>query len=177
MRFSQHFKAVGTLVHGIYTIDKIYEDDKLDWDDTPAIMSFIGGQILIWGGDFLDWRKIHKKPLYVIEAAVLAGGIASYAIGGREGLVAYTDILTGKVTPKDWYEVVAPPVTEKLKELDEKTDEWSVAIAGWVDDRLMDIQHSLEREYQEKKTLLEGGWELLNRYGRWANPTPGAPWL
>lgn len=163
MRFSQHFKALGTLVHGIYTIDKIYEDDKLDWDDTPAIMSFIAGQTLIWGGDFLDWRKVHKKPLYIIEAAVLAGGIASYAIGGREGLVSYTDILTGKVTPKDWYDVVAP-------EIGKKSDEFQIRAVGWVDRRLMDVQHYVEREYQEKKSQLETGWDLLTRYGRWANP-------
>lgn len=114
MRYTQHFKALGTLAHTIYTIDKIYEDDKLDWDDTPTIMAFIGGEIIIWGGDFLDWKKIHKKPLYIIEGAILAGGLASLAIGGRKGLVAYTDILTLKVGPKEWYQTVAPQVEKVL---------------------------------------------------------------
>jgi len=114
MRFTQHFKAAGTLVHLIYTIDKILEDDKLDWDDTPTIMVFIGGEVVMWGGDFLDWRQVSKKPLYVIEAAILLGGVASLAIGGREGLVAYTDIWTGKVGPKEWYQTVAPEVEKVL---------------------------------------------------------------
>ncbi len=115
MRYTQHFKAFATLTHVIYTVDKIYEDDKLDWDDTPTIMAFIGGEIVIWGADFLDWRKVSKKPLYVIEAAILAGGVASFAIGGREGLVGYTDILTGKVSPAKWYETVAPEVEKVVR--------------------------------------------------------------
>jgi len=116
MRFSQHFKAVGTLVHTIYVIDKIYEDDELNWDDAPTIATFIAGELLIWGGDILDWRKVGKKPLYIIEAAILIGGVTSYAIGGREGLVAYTDVLTGQVGPGEWYDVVAPEVKKELKE-------------------------------------------------------------
>jgi len=114
MRFSQHLKAGATLVHAIYTIDKIYEDDKLDWDDTPIIMTFIAGEAMMWGGDFLDWRKAGKKPLYAIEGALLLGGVASYAIGGREGLVTYTDIVTGKIGPGQWYDVVAPEVKKKF---------------------------------------------------------------
>jgi len=114
MRFSQHFKAGATLVHALYTIDEIYADDKLDWDDTPTMMVFIAGEAMMWGGDFLDWRKASKKPLYVIEAALLLGGVASYAIGGREGLVTYTDIVTGKIGPGQWYNVVAPEVKKKF---------------------------------------------------------------
>jgi len=114
MRFAQHFKAGVTLTHTVYTIDRIFEDDKLDWDDTPTIMAFVAGEAVMWGGDFLDWRKAGKKPLYVIEAAVLLGGVASYAIGGREGLVTYTDIVTGKIGPGQWYDVVAPEVKKKF---------------------------------------------------------------
>jgi len=116
MTITQHFKALGTLVHAVYAIDKIYEDGKLDWDDTPTIMTFIGGQALVWGGDLLDWRKVGKKPLYIIEAAILVGGVVSYAIGGREGLVTYTDVLTGKVGPGEWYRVVEPAVKGKFLE-------------------------------------------------------------
>jgi len=159
MRFSQHFKAVGTLVHGIYTIDKIYEDDKLDWDDAPTIATFIGGQILVWGGDFLDWRKIHKKPLYIIEAAVLAGGVASYAIGGREGLVAYTDILTGKIGPKDWYDVVAPEVKREAEEAVTLT----LGLGGF-------LLRGLETYAEHKLEQIEAGYDWLTKYGRWANP-------
>jgi len=116
MRFSHHFKAGTTLVHAIYTIDRIYEDDKLDWDDTPAIMSFIAGEALMWGSDFLDWKQVSKKPLYAIEAALLLGGVVSYAIGGREGLVTYTNIITFKISPKEWYKVVAPAVKKEFIE-------------------------------------------------------------
>ena len=72
--------------------------------------------------------------------------------------------------PTDWLEVVAPAVEQKYKEFAKKSDDFQIAAAGWVDRRLMDAQHYLEREYQEKKMQVETGWELLNKYGRWANP-------
>jgi len=168
--FAQHFKAGVTLAHAVYTIDQIYEDDKLDWDDAPAIGAFIGGELLLWGADLLEWRNVGKKPLYIIEGAILTGGAVSYAIGGRSGLVAYTDVVTGKVSPAEWYDVVAPAVRKKSGELQKKSEELQIRAVGWVDRRLMEGQHYLEREYREKKRQVETGWELLNKYGRWANP-------
>jgi len=171
--YAQHFKGGATLIHALYTIDEVYADEKVDWDDAGTIASFIAWEAVLWGTDFLEWRKIHKKPLYIIEAAIIAGGIISYGIAGREGLMNYTDLMTGKVTPVEFYDVVAPAIKKKAGELQTKSDEFSIAAAGWVDDRLMDIQHSLEREFEEKKSQVETGWDLLRRYGRWANPTYG----
>lgn len=175
--YAQHFKAGATLVHALYTIDEVYADDKVDWDDAGTIASFIAWEAVLWGTDLLEWRNIHKKPLYIIEAAIIAGGVVSYAIAGREGLMNYADLMTGKVSPGEYYEVVAPQVTEKFRELDQVTDEWSVAAGGWIDDRLMDVQHYLEAEYQEKKSQVKTGWDLLQRYGRWANPTWGLQYV
>jgi hypothetical protein len=56
------------------------------------------------------------------------------------------------------------------KEIQEKSEEIQIAAVAWVDRRLMEGQRYIEQEYQEKKQLVETGWELLNRYGRWANP-------
>lgn len=163
MRYTQHFKGIGTLVHVVYTIDRIYEDDKLDWDDTPTIMAFIGGEALIWGGDFLDWKNVGKKPLYIIEGAILLGGIASYAIGGREGLVTYTDILTGKIGPGKWYRTVAPEVKKAF---------------------IKHVAQPIAIEIQEKETelqmLAKMVWNIVERHLKrigFANPTPGAPLL
>jgi len=162
VRFTTHFKAIGTLVGAIYTIDKIYEDDKLGWDDTPAIMTFIGGTAIVWAGDFLDWKKIHKKPLYIIEVAILAGGVVSYMIGGREGLVAYTDILTGKIGPTEWYEVVAPEVKREVKE----TYHTTVGFAGM-------LIRMVGTEVQRKVDQAEAVYDWITEDGIWLNPTPG----
>jgi len=164
--YAQHFKGGATLIHALYTIDEVYADEKVDWDDAGTIASFIAWEAVLWGTDFLEWRKIHKKPLYIIEAAIIAGGVISYGIAGREGLMNYVDLMTGKVSPMEWYDVVAPAIGKK-------SDEFSISAVAWVDDRLMDIQHYLEREFAEKKSQVETGWDLLRRYGRWANPTPG----
>jgi len=126
--YAQHFKGGATLIHALYTIDEVYADEKVDWDDAGTIASFIAWEAVLWGTDFLEWRKIHKKPLYIIEAAIIAGGVISYGIAGREGLMNYVDLMTGKVSPM---------------------------------------------EFAEKKSQVETGWDLLRRYGRWANPTPG----
>jgi len=171
--WSQHFKGGATLIHALYTLDEVYADDKVDWDDAGTIASFIAWEAVLWGSDFLEWRQIHKKPLYVIEAAIIAGGVISYGIGGREGLMDYVDVMTGEVGPAEWYEVVAPAVSEKFDEVQSKSEEIQIAAVGWVDDRLMDMQHFVEREIQQKKQMVETGWELLTKYGRWANPTPG----
>lgn len=93
--------------------------------------------------------------------------VEATGIGTAEEVV---DLIIDPPSPIEWYDVVAPA-------LDQKTDEWSIAIGGWVDNRLMDVQHYLEREYQEKKSQIETGWDLLTEYGRWANPTPGIPWI
>jgi hypothetical protein len=146
-------------------------------------------------GDWLEAAKdtgfFAVKMLPVVAPAFVFGAMAPYWIGAAVGVGATMAIveITGigewedvrdlvlDPDPVEWYKVVAPELEKKYRDYEQKTEEWSVAAAGWIDRRLMDVQHSLEREYQEKKTLLQGGWDLLNRYGRWANPTPGVPWL
>jgi len=105
-----------------------------------------------------------------IGAAVGVG--ATIAIVELTGIGTAEEVLDLIVDPPidDWYEVVAPAVKEKFAEIAQKSDDFQIAAVGWVDRRLMEGQHYLEREYQEKKQQLETGWELLNRYARWANP-------
>jgi len=141
--FAQHFKAGATLVHAIYTIDKIYEDDKLDWDDAPAIGRFIGGELLMWGGDILEWRNVGKKPLYIIEAAILAGGVASYAIAGRSGLVSYTEFVTEPkhYTPSGLGSSIAKSVeTIYEHKIEKPLTRLAKKYVGWVDRRAEDVK-------------------------------------
>jgi len=147
--YAQHFKGGATLIHALYTIDEVYEDEKVDWDDAGTIASFIAWEAVLWGTDFLEWREIHKKPLYIIEAAIIAGGFISYGIGGREGLMNYVDLMTGKVTPKEWLEVVGPAIQSEVTEpiIEYLTEElWQKQlvdpIGGWVSRREKDIRRA-----------------------------------
>lgn len=95
--FMQHQKIWLTVGGTIKTWEIIAEDDKLTWSDAPAIGTFIGGTTLLWATDFLEWRNFSKKPLFILEAAIVVGGVASYAIGGKEGLFMYKDFITDPV--------------------------------------------------------------------------------
>jgi len=139
-----------------------------------------------------DWAEAAKDTAFfavaitpVVAPNFFFGTLAPVWIGAAVGvgatiaIVELTEIGTAEEvlelivdppTPVEWYEVVAPAVEEKYKEIAQKSDDFQVAAVGWVDRRLMEGQHYLEREYQEKKQQVETGWELLNRYARWANP-------
>lgn len=100
-----------TVFHAADTIRRIREDDKLDWNDLPKIVSFLAGEAMLWGPDFLDWKKAPLKPLYIIDGLIILGGVVSYAIGGEEGVYNYLDLITGDVSPAKFYDVVAPAVS------------------------------------------------------------------
>jgi len=93
--------------------------------------------------------------------------VESTGIGTAEEVL---DLVLDPPSPKEWYDVVAPEVKKKAGELQTISEEFQIGAVAWVDRRLMEGQHYLEREYQEKKELVETGWELLNRYGKWYNP-------
>jgi len=78
------------------------------------------------------------------------------------------DLVLDPPNPVEWFNVVAP-------EIRKKSEEFQIGAVAWVDRRLMEGQHYLESEYQQKKRQIETGWELINKWGRWANPTPGLP--
>jgi len=109
-------------------------------------------------------------PVLVGAAIGVGATIAIVELTGIGTAEEVLDLIVDPPMPDEWYEVVAPAVKEKYKEIAQKSDDFQVAAVGWVDRRLMEGQHYLEREYQEKKQQLETGWELLNRYARWANP-------
>ena len=109
-------------------------------------------------------------PVWVAGAGVVITTAAIVNLTGIGTTQDVIDILLDPPTPTEWYDVVAPEVKKKAGELQTMSEEFQIGAVAWVDRRLMEGQHYLEREYQEKKELVETGWELLNRYGRWYNP-------
>jgi hypothetical protein len=97
LSFQKHQKIWLTVGGAIATWEIISADDKLTWSDAPAIGTFVGGTAFLWATDFLEWKNFSKKPLYILEAAIVTGGIASYAIGGKEGLFTYKDFITDPI--------------------------------------------------------------------------------
>jgi len=176
--YAQHFKAGATLIHALYTIDEVYADDKVDWDDASTIASFVAWEAVFWGSDFLEWRNIHKKPLYIIEAAIIAGGVISYGIAGREGLMDYTDFMTGKVGPKEYYDVVAPEVKRVVKErVADVKREVKETVAQTV--AMAELVYGVAvRKAQAGAEAVQSGMEAAYEFvedlpGFWLNPTPG----
>jgi hypothetical protein len=131
-----------------------------------------------------NWLEAAKDTAFfavamtpIVAPAFFFGTLAPVWIGLGVGVIATAviveatdigttqDVIDMVLDPPitDWYEVVAP-------EIEKKSDELQIRAVGWVDRRLMDVQHYLEQEYQEKKHQVETGWELLTKYGRWANP-------
>jgi len=149
--WGQHAKGFATLAFMVETHKQIYADDKLTWSDAPHVIKFGGAMTVLWGSEFLEWKSVSKKPLYILEAIVVAGGVASYAIAGEEGLYDYTDFITGDVSPQEYYDVVMPAIQETITEpfidyIEELWDEQIVEplvqgkekaqrkITGWKDD-------------------------------------------
>jgi len=159
--YRRYLKGHVTLLHAVDTIRRIRADDKLDWDDAPRIASFIAGEAIMWGGDLLDWRKAPMKPLYIIDALIISGGIVSYAIAGEEGVYDFVDLISGEVSPAEWADVVVPAIQSEVTEpiIEYVTEElWQKQlvdpITGWAARRERDLKRAWEITRPRKPTWL-----------------------
>lgn len=82
--------------------DKVYhdEDEKFtveDVDETLYAVAYLG---LVWSPQIamaIPSAAALATPLAVVEGAVIAGGVVSYAIGGLEGVETYVDYISDPV--------------------------------------------------------------------------------
>jgi hypothetical protein len=134
-----------------------WQDDKEftveDIDETLYAVAALG---FIWKGNII----LAAVPgLAIAEGIVIVGGVASFAIGGVEGVENYIDFIT---TPSKYKE----RTKESLQIIyEQKIEDPLVAAAEWYVDK---VDRGID--WAEKK--VDQGLELLS-YGRWANPTPG----
>jgi len=134
-----------------------WQDDREftveDIDETLYAVAALG---FIWKGNIM----LAAVPgLAIVEGIVIVGGVASFAIGGVEGVENYIDFIT---TPSKYYE----RTKESLQIIyEQKIEDPLVAGAEWYVDK---VDRGIA--WTEKK--VDQGLELLS-YGRWANPTPG----
>lgn len=73
------------------------DDRKITIDDFPELAMGTGGLFLLWAPEILTIAGVSTTPVVVLEVAVVAGAVASYAIGGEEGLDTYVDYITDPV--------------------------------------------------------------------------------
>ena len=89
----------------------IMDDDELTWKDTPESIAFGAGLAWVWWDVAAASISISTTPLVVVETAVVAGAVASFAIGGVEGVEKYVDY----INPANWKENLKDP--EKVEAL------------------------------------------------------------
>jgi len=73
------------------------DDEKITLEDFPVLAMGTGGIFLLWAPEVLTIAAVSTTPLVILEAAVVTGAVASFAIGGEEGLNTYVDYITDPV--------------------------------------------------------------------------------
>jgi len=95
MRFGSRWQRIQSYASlAAWSSVALYDDDKLTWRDTPETL-ILGMQLgLIWSPQIALAIGMSATPLNIVEGAVLTGAIASYAIGGIEGVETYVDYIS-----------------------------------------------------------------------------------
>ena len=95
MRFGSRWQRIQTYASlAAWSALALQDDDELTWRDTPETL-VLGLQLgLIWSPQIALAIGMSATPLNIVEGAVLTGAIASYAIGGVEGVETYVDYIS-----------------------------------------------------------------------------------
>jgi hypothetical protein len=109
------------------------DDREITWEDADEILAYTLAMGLIWGPELAIAFGVSATPLLVIEGIVVAGFVASAAIGGVKGAENYMDFIT---EPGKYYERTQFAV-ETIYE--HKIKEPLVAAANWYVDKVDDI--------------------------------------
>jgi len=90
-----HAKGI-TSIGIIWTMYELaWRDDReLTWADAPELAVGTLSLGVLWAPEILTIAAVSGTPLVVVEVAVVAGAVTSYAIGGVEGVENYIDFIT-----------------------------------------------------------------------------------
>ena len=132
------------------------DDRKFTVEDIDETLYAVAALGFIWRGNIM----LAAVPgLAIVEGIVIAGGVASFAIGGVEGVENYIDFIT---TPSKYKE----RTKESLQIIyEQKIEPPLIEAAEWYVDKV-------DRGMDWAEEKVDQGLELLS-YGRWLNPTPG----
>jgi len=73
------------------------DDEKITIEDFPELTVGFGRLGWLWLPEALTIAAVSTTPIVILEAAVVTGAVASFAIGGEEGLNKYVDYITDPV--------------------------------------------------------------------------------
>jgi len=126
---TQRWRSLAVLV---WWQEKAYQDDqKFTWEDIDETLLAVGALALIWKGDLI----LAAIPgINIIEGVVVAGAVASYAIGGTEGVENYFDFITEPTKIPERIIFTAETLYEH--KIEEPLKETAKAYVGWIDRRL-----------------------------------------
>jgi len=126
------------------------DDEKITWEDYPELAMGTGGIFLLWAPEVLTIAAVSTTPLVILEAAIVTGAVASFAIGGEEGLNTYVDYITDPV------DIVQDP--EKL-EVFMQASEITQAIAlphVWLGGKI--IEYGTQELWKYKDEIFRNRW-------------------
>ena len=98
MRFSTRWQRYrSTAVAWAWAETAYYDDHKFTVEDLDETLYAVAALGIIWSPQIAVGLGITASPLNILEGAVIAGAIASYGIGGSEGVKTYVDYITDPV--------------------------------------------------------------------------------
>jgi len=134
-----HAKGITSLgiIWGMYEL--AWRDDReITWEDAPELGLGALSLGVLWAPEVLTIAAVSTTPLVVIEAAVVAGAIASYGIGGVEGVENYIDFITEPTKIPERVVFTAETIYEH--KIEEPLVAAAEAYVGWWDRRFEEAQ-------------------------------------
>jgi len=118
MQFGTRWQRVTSMAIIWEWKDKVYHDEDKkftteDLDETAYAVAYLG---LIWSPQIALAIGWSATPLNILEGAIVAGGVASFGIGGLEGVETYVDY----INPARWKENLQDP--EKVEAFVQASD-------------------------------------------------------
>jgi len=134
-----HAKGI-TSLGIIWTMYELaWRDDRaITWADAPELAVGTLSLGVLWAPEVLTIAAVSTTPLVVVEVAVVAGAVTSYAIGGVEGVENYIDFITEPTKIPERLVFTAETIYEH--KIEEPLVAAAVAYVGWWDRRVEEMQ-------------------------------------
>jgi len=114
------------------------DDRAITWADAPELAVGTLSLGVLWAPEVLTIAAVSTTPLVVVEVAVVAGAVTSYAIGGVEGVENYIDFITEPTKIPERIVFTAETIYEH--KIEEPLVAAAVAYVGWWDRRVEEMQ-------------------------------------
>jgi hypothetical protein len=137
------------------------DDREITWDDWPELVGGTVAMGVLWAPEILTIAGASTTPLVVVEVAVVVGAIASYGIGGVEGVENYIDFITepSKIPER----VVFTAETIYEHKIEEPLVASAEAYVGWVDRRATEYVGWVDRRIDDFKLT----WSITKPQSLW----------